>query len=69
MVQLEMNTFVKNVLEPLVGRIGTFIGGVLLTYGVGVEHANLIGMGAASAIFVSIDLVTRKIWLERNNGK
>lgn len=64
-----MNTFVKNVLEPLVGRIGTFIGGVLLTYGVGVEHANLIGMGIAAAIFVSIDLVTRQIWKDRDNGK
>lgn len=50
------------------GRIGTFIGGVLLSYGVGVEHANLIGMGIAAAIFVSIDLVTRKIWKERDNG-
>lgn len=60
-----MKPFMDNVLWPTLGRVGTYIGGALATYGIAVEHANMIGMGVASAIFVGIDLVTRQIWKDK----
>lgn len=51
----------RNVVEPLIGRVGTAIGGVLVGYGVADPHANMIGLGIAAGVFVVVDLVTRKI--------
>lgn len=60
-----MRKLMENVFEPLIGRVGTAIGFALVGYGVADVHANMIGMGVAAAIFVGVDLVTRKIWKDR----
>lgn len=50
----------KNVAEPLIGRVGTAIGFSLVGWGVAEPHANMIGVGVAAAIFVGVDLITRR---------
>lgn len=49
-----------DLLAPIVGRVGTFVGGSLVTYGVAVDHANAIGLGISAAVMVAVDLVVRK---------
>lgn len=48
------------VIWPLFGRMGTFVSGSLVTYGVAVEHSNSIGLGVAAAGFVVVDLLVRR---------
>lgn len=55
----------KHIAEPLIGRVGTAIGSALVTYGVLDAHANMIGLGISAAIFVGVDLVTRKLWKDK----
>jgi len=50
----------RNFAEPLIGRLGTFIGGNIAMYGIAADHANMIGYGVAAAVFVAVDLVTRR---------
>lgn len=61
-----LDLFKKNVLGPVAGRLGTFVGGSLMTIGVTQHHADIIGLGVASAIFVGCDLVTS--WLIRQHN-
>lgn len=56
-----MRAIWKNVAEPLIGRVGTAIGFSLVGWGVADAHADMIGLGAAAAIFVAVDLLVRKL--------
>lgn len=56
-----IGTVVYNeILAPIVGRVGTFVAGSLVTYGVAVDHANAIGLGVAALVTVGVDLVVRR---------
>jgi len=51
----------KNIAEPLIGRVGTAIGFTLMGWGIADAHANVIGIGVATAFFVAVDLLTRRL--------
>lgn len=53
---------VRNILEPMLGRVGTAIGFALASWGVSETDANLISWGVIAAIGVGVDLVTRRFF-------
>lgn len=56
-----MNAMMTEFVWPIFGRLGTFVSGSLVTYGVAVEHSNSIGLGVAAALFVGVDLLVRRM--------
>lgn len=56
-----MDKVVTELINPVIGRIGTFVAGALVSYGVAVEHANAIGLGVVACVFVGVDLVMRRL--------
>lgn len=58
-----LTLFIRNVVEPVAGRLGTFAAGILTAWGIADPHANAIGLGISAVILVAMDLLTR--WLTR----
>ncbi len=55
MAQLK-RVFWFEILKPLERRIGSLVSGGLIAYGVSVDHANSVGLGAAALLGVAVDL-------------
>lgn len=55
--------FKSNVLAPVSTRLGSLVSGGLVGLGAQTDHANWVGIGVASGLLISVDLMAA--WLRK----
>lgn len=62
------NTIVRNVLRPLIERIGTMIAVYLVARGLDSDLVATMMNGAVAALFVAVDLIVSRLVREKEIG-
>lgn len=62
-------TTYEYILLPTLTRLGTWLAGSLLGYGIAADHANAIGLGAVALIAAGIDYATAYVARKRVERK